>query len=263
MNPRVGTGRCLVAVAFLVAAPVVHSSEPAVQAAATDPLYEEVLGGMYSEVMPSNTGSALTVDMGQGVHLNVPARFAEQKILTVERLAYLGPGLEDAVAVGLHAYDANGIGQAFALVYALNDKQATLKAELPLRQYFIGFETVTINQQSVLAIHGASGAHFHDLWLYRFTTGKPELLLAQGSAAGVELRPDLATGDPQIWVGVENWDDPDWNYASGERLWNVYTWDGQQFAMNSQLSTAPIKTAGERAEGYVAAVKSHMTGSGQ
>jgi len=262
MNPRAGAGRLSVAVAFLVATPIVHSSEPAGQAGATDPLYEEVSGGMYSDVMPSNTGSALTVDMGQGVHLNVPARFAEQKILTVERLAYLGPGFEDAVAVGLHAYDADGIGQAFALVYALNGNQATLKAELPLRQYFIGFEAVTINQQPVLAIHGASGAHFHDLWLYRFTTGKPELLVAQGSAAGVELRPG-SDGNPQIWVGIENWGDPTWNYVTGERRWNVYAWDGRQFALDSRLSTALVKTAGERADGYVAAVMSHMKSSGQ
>jgi len=55
----------------------------------------------------------------------------------------------------------------------------------------------------------------------RLSYGKSEVLLATGSAAGVELRPDPATGKPQVWVGIENWDDPDWNYASGKRLWNV------------------------------------------
>jgi len=100
--------------------------------------------------------------------------------------------------------------------------------------------------------------HFHDLWIYRFRDGKPELVLAQGSAAGVELRPDSATGDPQVWVGIENWDDPKWNYASGARRWNVYTWNEDRFSLDQELSTAPVITAERRAEDYVRVVREHM-----
>ena len=171
---------------------------------------------------------------------------------------YLGPGLEDAVVVGLHAGSPEGPSQAFALVYALDGQKGTLKAELPLREYFIQFEALTIDQKPVLAIHGASGAHFHDLWLYRFPQGKPELLLAQGSAAGVDLRTDQTTGEPQVWVGVEDWDDPTWNYATGKRRWNVYIWTGNEFKFSEALSTVRETPADERAERYVARVKEHL-----
>jgi len=110
----------------------------------------------------------------------------------------------------------------------------------------------------VLAIHGASGAHFHDLWVYRFRDGTPELLLAKGSAAGVELRPDPATGDPQVWVGIENWDDPNWNYASGKRLWNVYGWTGEAFAFSQALSTAQEVALDARTNEYVQRVMSNL-----
>ena len=160
--------------------------------------------------------------------------------------------------IRLQAGVPDGSTQAFALVYGGSGQQRVLKAELPLRQYFIGFKELMIDQQPVLAIHGASGAHFDDLWLYRFTTGKPELLLAQGSAAGVELRSNPVTGGPQVWVGVEDWSDPSWNYASGERLWNVYVWTGKDFRLDAALSTARETTAGERADWYVARVKEGM-----
>ena len=219
-----------------------------------DLLYQDVEAGMYFEEIPPTTGSALSIDLGKAGRLALPPRFAEQDVLEVKRVHYLGPGLEDAVVVGLHAGVPDGPTQAFALVYGGSGQQRVLKAELPLRQYYIECETLTVGREVVLVIHGASGAHFHDLWVYRFQDGKPELLLAQGSAAGVELRPDPATGNPQIWVGVENWDDPTWNYSTGKRLWNVYTWDGVSFSFNQKLSTAPSTPAGQRAEGYVRAV---------
>jgi len=223
-----------------------------------DPLYREVEAGMYFEEIPASTGPELTLELGTGGRLTVPPRFTEQKVQEVKRVYYLGPGLEDAVVVGLLAGVPDGPAQAFALVYGGSDQQRMLKAELPLRQYYVGCEMLTLGRETVLAIHGASGAHFDDLWLYRFRNGTPELLLAQGSAASVELRPDPATGDPQVWVGIENWDDPTWSYATGARRWNVYTWSGEQFSLNQELSTAPLITAQIRAEGYVRAVKEGM-----
>ena len=221
---------------------------------AIDPLYQDVTSGMYFKELPPNTGPALTIDLGQAGRLTVPPRFAEQKVFEMKRVSYLGLGLEDAVVVGLQADTPDGPSQAFALVYALDGQQGILKAELPMRQYFVQFEELTIDQQPVLAVHGASGAHFHDLWLYRFPQGKPELLLAQGSAAGVDLRQEPDTGNPQVWVGIENWADPAWNYAGGQRLWNVYVWTGKGFTLSETLSTTRQTTADERSHGYVARV---------
>ena len=243
---------------LLGAAVIVSAKEQSSTAAPIDPLYQEVEAGMYFDEIPASIGPELTIELGTAGRLTVPPRFAEQRIQEVKRVYYLGPGLEDAIVVGLHAGVPDGPAQAFAMIYGGSDHQRVLKAELPLRQYYVGCEMLTLGRETVLAVHGASGAHFHDLWLYRFTTGKPELLLAQGSAAGVELRPDRATGDPQVWVGIENWDDPAWSYATGVRRWSVYTWNGEQFSLSRELSTAPWISAEQRAEGYVRVVKEAM-----
>ena len=247
----------LLAAALSVAAMVSAEESPS-PTGPIDPLYRDVKAGMYFEEVPPTTGPALTIDLGKAGRLMLPPRFAEQDVLEVKRVYGLGSGLEDAVVVGLQASIPDGPTQAFALVYGAAGQQRALKVELPLRQYYVGCEVLTLGQESVLAIHGASGAHFHDLWVYRFRDGKPELLLAKGSAAGVELRPDPATGDPQVWVGIENWDDPEWNYASGKRLWNVYTWLGDGFTFNKALSTVREVALEDRTEAYVARVKASM-----
>ena len=260
MNKHAGRYVLGMVIMLSVTLPLARSQEQQNPSSIIDPLYQEVTSGMYFDVLPPNTGPELTIDVGQDVRLILPPRFAEQRVLEVKRLLYsLGPGLEDAVVVGLHAGTPHGPSQAFALIYALEGGKAVLKAELPLRQYFIRFEILTINQKPVLAIHGASGAHFDDLWLYRFPQGTPELLLAKGSAAGVDLRPDPASGDPQVWVGIENWEDPDWNYASGKRLWNVYGWTGgEAFTFNQTLSTAQEVALDTRTNEYVQRVMSNL-----
>ncbi len=244
--------------AVLSAAALVSAEESPRTTGPIDPLYQDVEAGMYFEEVPAATGSALTIDLGKAGRLTLPPRFAEQDVLEVKRVHYLGPELEDAVVVGLHAGVPDGPTQAFALVYGGSGQQRVLKAELPLRQYYVGCEVLTLGREVVLAIHGASGAHFHDLWVYRFQDGKPELLLAKGSAAGVDLRPDPTTGDPQVWVGIENWDDPEWNYASGKRLWNVYGWTGEVFRFSQALSTAQEVALDARTNEYVHRVMSNL-----
>lgn len=117
---------------------------------------------------------------------------------------------------------------------------------------------ITVVGSVLCTLAFVAGAHFHDLWVYRFRDGKPELLLAKGSAAGVDLWPNSATGDPQVWVGIENWDDPEWNYASGKRLWNVYAWSGEAFTFNPGLSTAQEVALDTRTNEYVQRVMSNL-----
>ena len=254
----VQTAPLLFVLAMLSTVALVSAEESLTTSGPVDPLYRDVEAGMYFEKVPPTTGPALTIDLGKAGRLTLPPRFAEQDVLEVKRVRYLGPGLEDAVVVGLHAGVPDGPTQAFALVYGGSGQQRVLKAELPLRQYYVGCEALTLGREVVLAIHGASVAHFHDLWVYRFRDGKPELLLAKGSAAGVDLRPDPATGDPQVWVGIENWDDPAWNYASGKRLWNVYGWTSEAFTFSQALSTAPEVALDDRTNEYVQRVMSNL-----
>ena len=59
---------------------------------------------------------------------------AEQQEVVEVRRADLGPGLEDAVILGVDARMEDGMKQAYALVYARENQQMVLRAELPLRE---------------------------------------------------------------------------------------------------------------------------------
>jgi len=128
--------------AMLSAAALVSAEGSPSTTGPIDPLYRDVEAGMYFEQVPPTTGPALTIDLGKAGRLTLPPRFAEQDVLEVKRVHYLGPGLEDAVVVGLHAGVPDGPTQAFALVYGGSGQQRVLKAELPLRQYYIGCEVL-------------------------------------------------------------------------------------------------------------------------
>ena len=76
------------------------------------------------------------------------------------------------------------------------------------------------------------------------------ILFDKGSAADVDFK-TTAEGLPQVWVGRADWDDPDWNYAGGKRLWEVHVWNGKEFVYDKALSTAPLESEWEEATGYV------------
>ena len=131
-----------------------------------------------------------------------------------------------------------------------------LQAELPLRERFERFEKAWVNRdEPVLVINGFSGNHFMDLWVYRFVGSQPELLFANGSAAGAEFRYDVTTPIPTIWIAAEDWSDPNWNFATSERRWIVYTWDGNGFVYNERLSSAREMSPEERLAFYTMSIK--------
>jgi hypothetical protein len=205
-----------------------------------------------------HTAAPLTLELDPATRVTVPPHLTEQKVVEVQR-ADLGPGLEDAVIVGVDAKTSNRINQAYALVYAPRDGQMQLIAELPLREHVERFQKAWVNtDEPVLVINGISGAHFMDLWVYRFANGEPDLLFANGSAAGAEFRYDITTPVPTIWIGVEDWGDPNWSFANGERRWNVYTWDGDEFMYNERLSSAREMGPEERLAFYTLVIMKKM-----
>jgi hypothetical protein len=225
------------------------------RAVLVDPMYRDIEVRTEFDNAPPTAGRGLVIDLGEAGRLTVPSRFPEASVKEIEYFYSLGPGFGDAVVVGLDAGSAVDFSQqGLVLVYIPSGQGLVLKAVLPLRERFTRFEQLTVGQNRILVIQGTSGMHFDDLWLYRFQDGNPELLLAKGSAAGIDLREDPATGDVRVWVGIENWADPHWNYATGERLWNVYSWTGTEFAFNAELSTAPETSVVDRLRGYIHAV---------
>ena len=198
-----------------------------------------------------HTAPPLTVELDAKTRLAVPSHLAEQEIVEIQR-ADLGPGMEDSVVVGLDARTKDDLKQAYALVYARKDSAMALVAELPLRERFERIEKAWVNDhEPVLVLNGFSGNHFMDLYVYRFAAdGQPELLYANGSAAGAEFRYDVTTPVPTIWIAVEDWSDPNWNFANSDRRWNVYTWDGDEFIYNERLSSARELSVEERVSQY-------------
>lgn len=197
-----------------------------------------------------HTAPPLTVELDAKTRLIVPAHLAEQRIIDIQRCD-LGAGMEKSVVVGLDARTTDGLKQAYALVYTRKDGAMALVAELPLRERFERIEQARVNRdEPVLVLNGSSGMHFMDLFVYRFVGGRPELLHANGSAAGAELRYDITTPTPSIWIAVEDWSDPHWNFAASERRWNVYTWAGREFIYNERLSSARELSVEERISQY-------------
>ena len=195
----------------------------------------------------AHTSKPLVLELDAQTRLEVSPHLAEQEVVEIQRMNF-GPGpLEDAVVVGIDARATDGLHQGYALVYARKEQQMVLQAELPLRERFERFEKAWINtDEPVLVINGFSGNHFMDLWVYRFVGGQPELLFADGSAAGAEFRYDVTTPVPTIWIAAEDWTDPNWSFATGDRRWMVYTWNGREFAYNERVSSAREMSVQER-----------------
>ena len=194
----------------------------------------------------AHTSKPLLIELDEHTRITIPSHLAEQEVVEVQRMD-LGPGLEEAVVVGLDASTADGLHQGYAIVYTRRNGQIVLHTELPLRERFERFEKAWVNtDEPVLVINGFSGNHFMDLWVYRFVGGHPELLFADGSAAGAEFRYDVTTPVPTIWIAAEDWTDPNWSFASGDRRWMVYTWNGREFAYNERVSSARETSVQER-----------------
>lgn len=222
---------------------------------------EELYAGLEAsffvdEIQPED-GPPRTLELSDGERVILPSQVTEDDIVNMTRVQGLGPELDDAFVVGI-IVRWNVIPEAYALIYGGQPGQRQLKIQIPMRNYYDQAQTVQLGEERALLLRGVSGMHFDDVWVYRFPEGRPELLLAKGSAAGVEFKTDAATGAAQVWVGIENWDDPTWNYATGTRLWNVYRWDGVNFVFDTDLSTIREVSAEERLGGFVNAVHKAM-----
>lgn len=205
-----------------------------------------------------HTSPELTVELAPDETLIIPAHLAEQRVSSVQEPIFL-TGLGECALVGLRAWtDGVGIPQAYVLAYTEVDGRWQVTVELPLRMYFDRMETIRLGETEALVIYGASGMHFTDLWVYTFEEGKPQLLLETGSAAGVWVRRAMGRDPATVWVGIENWADPEWSYAYGERLWNVYAWTGNEFRFSEELSTTRETAVTERTEGYVSRVLEYL-----
>ena len=103
-----------------------------------------------------------------------------------------------------------------------------------------------------VALWTMGGQHYTNLKILEYRDGILAELFSNGSACEVDA--DLKAYRPAIRVGRSNWSDPEWNYATGKRLWNVYSWNGKAFVFDSKRSTTKETTEEEEMGQYMGEV---------
>ena len=172
-----------------------------------------------------------------------------------------GDGVDEAVA----SFRASTPGeeypvpQTFHLIYEFTEgKPKLVKTIVPLDEKLNEVKSVELPSKNgvrhrALAIFGHGGAHYTSLSVYKYINEDYELIFENGSACPVEVRD--GEDSVSIWVGRANWDEEGWCYAIGEPLWQVYTWDGDAFIYNSELSTTREISEYEEVTGFVGEYK--------
>lgn len=208
-----------------------------------DPVFDAYQQGPGVDVQPS-----ITVSLDDETRFALPPSAYDQQVKMIQRLGHPSVDGDDQLIVGVQLEAEDFARQAATLLYREVDDRFQLETVLPMRERFNSFrlDYSQAIKSRLLILRGTSGMHFHEVWIYDFDTSPPTLLAGNGSAAGVHLREGQESDAPQRWVGVANWDDPDWNYATGERLWNVYTWQQDSCAYDPNLSTTEKRSLGTR-----------------
>jgi hypothetical protein len=213
-----------------------------------DPGFDAYAQGPSHEARPGGE-----VRLDDRARFTLPPSAFDQQVRMVKRLGHGSVEGDDRLIVGVQLDDGDYTRYAATLLYEQVDGRFQLETILPMRERFTRFRLRYSQdmQRRLLILRGVSGAHFHEAWIYDFGTRPPRLLAANGSAAGVEIRHESPSDAPQLWVGVADWSDPDWNYATGKRLWNVYTWQDDQYAYDGGLSTVARKPVASRMEEFI------------
>ncbi|MFA7000754.1 MAG: hypothetical protein WC352_01225 [Candidatus Omnitrophota bacterium] len=159
-----------------------------------------------------------------------------------------GDGNKEHIS-GFQIYNHDDIPTGILRVSSADKK---VIAEVELGDHYTGLDFVSLNKDKTKQIFALSmsGAHQSNLAIYSLKNGQLVELFAKGSAAGVEYKEAVGNNPPEIRVGRANWDDPEWSYATGKRLWEVYVWDGEKFEYSQSKSTSPLKSEREETSAY-------------
>ena len=120
-------------------------------------------------------------------------------------------------------------------------------------EYFEGFGFQKVGGAGTwLLVRSGGGAHCRTLKVLAFQNGEFVTLFDKNTDGSVAPEFELSkNGVPQVRVGWPNWDDPNWDYASGERLWEVHVWNGKKFVYDKALSTSSEKDLFAEVNKYV------------
>jgi len=88
----------------------------------------------------------------------------------------------------------------------------------------------------IMFSHG--GMHGTDIYAYQYQEGDYQKIFDEVSACPIEF--EVQQNTAFIKVGRENWEQENWCYASENNLWEVYRWNGAEFAYDETKSTTPL-----------------------
>ena len=113
----------------------------------------------------------------------------------------------------------------------------------------IQLEDINKDGMSEILFWSSGGAHYTSLGIYQYRKGKMKQIFSNGSACGVDFY--NGSGSVTIKIGRAQLEKPNWSYASGDYLWEVWQWDGRKFAYNKKLSTSRLIREGEEINRFV------------
>lgn len=147
-------------------------------------------------------------------------------------------------------YDFDGDGNIETLVGFQGETDPKLKAPLSFialikdengkpnldfitagNDYFSKVELKDVDKDGLLEIlfWSAGGAHYTNLDIYKYTHGKMNKLFSNGSACKVSVEDKTPFA---IKIGREKWNNPNWSYAAGTDLWEIWEWNSKEFVKN-------------------------------
>lgn len=129
------------------------------------------------------------------------------------------------------------------------DGSVSAEVRVPNERPRVSFIDLRHDRSRQIVIWTMGGAHYTNLAIFDYRDGVLDPLFINGSAC--EVVGDFEVTPPTIRVGRANWSDPNWNYASGVPLWNVYAWNSRTFVFDDKKSTTRETVEEEEVMQYV------------
>jgi hypothetical protein len=105
-------------------------------------------------------------------------------------------------------------------------------------EYFKQIELYDVDRDGLpeILFWSEGGAHFVTLDIYKYQKGELVKIFGNASACGIEFIRSKAPA--AIKIGREQWNKPGWSYTSGDFLYELWEWHGNEFKFNEDASSS-------------------------
>jgi len=194
---------------------------------------------------------------------------------SVKKGDFDGDGI-DEIIVSFEAQEKDEFyGRPFYLIYDIIGGKEKLVKTIIGNEHLGKVQIIDLknDNQKEIVIFSHGGAHYTNIYVYKYEDGAYECIFENGSACLVKV--DFGAEKPIIKMGRANWGakvktedgkEIDWSYADGghgDCLWAVYVWNGKEFIYDSKLSTASEISEEEDVQQYLDKAESLMANKEQ